>query len=345
MSLQDQPSTHGPLDLPGLEPVGELAQRQDGGEALGRIARDRLFLGGYECHLSTVVDMPIVCQPRLLHTASGRGSSGGCQRFSFPPRRRYRLPRIMRRSLLVALLALCWLVPAATASADATSDGDDRIVLVGSVLVDRDETAGDVWVGRRRRDGPRHGDRRRRRRRRRRDDPRHGRGQRRHARRPWPRSAGAAASRATSSTPTRSPSRRRARRSAGTSRSSTSATPASSARSRGSSAITVSMFLLGLILLLLAPRAADAVARTAKAKALVSFGVGFLGVLPDPDHRGRRVLHGRRHPARASSCCCCSCRCTRSPTSRRRSRSGGGSSRARGSSRSSSASSSSGCSR
>jgi hypothetical protein len=40
--------------------------------------------------------------------------------------------------------------------------------------------------------------------------------------------------------------------------------------------ITISMFLLGLILLLLAPRAADAVARTAKAKALVSFGVGFL---------------------------------------------------------------------
>ena len=41
----------GPLDLPGLEPVGEPAQRDDGGEALGRIARDRLFLGGYECHV------------------------------------------------------------------------------------------------------------------------------------------------------------------------------------------------------------------------------------------------------------------------------------------------------
>ena len=40
------------------------------------------------------------------------------------------------------------------------------------------------------------------------------------------------------------------------------------------------MFLLGLVLLLLAPRAADAVARTAKAKALVSFAVGFLSLIP-----------------------------------------------------------------
>lgn len=52
----------------------------------------------------------------------------------------------MRRLLLVALLVLCWLVPAANASADATADGDDRIVLVGSVLVDRDEVAGDLLV-------------------------------------------------------------------------------------------------------------------------------------------------------------------------------------------------------
>lgn len=54
----------------------------------------------------------------------------------------------MRQSLLVALLAICCLAPAATASAevDANTDGDDRIVLVGSVLVDRDETAGDIWV-------------------------------------------------------------------------------------------------------------------------------------------------------------------------------------------------------
>ena len=47
----------------------------------------------------------------------------------------------MRRSLLAALLVLCWLVPAADAAA-----ADDRIVLVGSVLVDRDETAGNVVV-------------------------------------------------------------------------------------------------------------------------------------------------------------------------------------------------------
>lgn len=43
--------------------------------------------------------------------------------------------------LLIATLLLCWLVPAAAASAD-----NDRIVLVGSVLVDRDETAGDIVV-------------------------------------------------------------------------------------------------------------------------------------------------------------------------------------------------------
>jgi hypothetical protein len=49
----------------------------------------------------------------------------------------------MRRPLLVAMLLLCWLLPAAGAAA---ADGDDRIVLVGSVLVDRDETAGDVVV-------------------------------------------------------------------------------------------------------------------------------------------------------------------------------------------------------
>jgi hypothetical protein len=41
------------------------------------------------------------------------------------------------------MLLLCWLLPAASASA---ADGDDRIVLVGSVLVDRDETAGDIVV-------------------------------------------------------------------------------------------------------------------------------------------------------------------------------------------------------
>jgi len=49
----------------------------------------------------------------------------------------------MRRSLLVGMLLLCWLLPAANASA---ADDKDRIVLVGSVLVDRGETAGDVVV-------------------------------------------------------------------------------------------------------------------------------------------------------------------------------------------------------
>ncbi|MEY2442662.1 MAG: hypothetical protein QOJ46_2088, partial [bacterium] len=40
-----------PLDLTGLEPVGEPAQRDDGSEPLGWIARNRLFFGGYECHV------------------------------------------------------------------------------------------------------------------------------------------------------------------------------------------------------------------------------------------------------------------------------------------------------
>ncbi|MEA2224590.1 MAG: hypothetical protein QOH83_2966 [Solirubrobacteraceae bacterium] len=51
----------------------------------------------------------------------------------------------MRRVLLIAMLLLCWLLPAASASA-SSDDSNDRIVLVGSVLVDRDETAGDVVV-------------------------------------------------------------------------------------------------------------------------------------------------------------------------------------------------------
>jgi hypothetical protein len=44
----------------------------------------------------------------------------------------------------------------------------------------------------------------------------------------------------------------------------------------------VSMFLLGLILILLAPRAAEAVARTGRRKALVSAGVGLLGIILIP---------------------------------------------------------------
>ena len=40
------------------------------------------------------------------------------------------------------MLLLCWLLPAASASAK----DDDHIVVVGSVLIDRDETAGDIVV-------------------------------------------------------------------------------------------------------------------------------------------------------------------------------------------------------
>jgi hypothetical protein len=55
----------------------------------------------------------------------------------------------MRRPLFIATLLLCWLLPTASgvaASATAADDGEDRIVLVGSVLVDRDDTAGDIVV-------------------------------------------------------------------------------------------------------------------------------------------------------------------------------------------------------
>ena len=50
----------------------------------------------------------------------------------------------MRRILVIAFIALCWVLPA---SAFAADDGDERIVLKGPVLVDRDETSGDVIVG------------------------------------------------------------------------------------------------------------------------------------------------------------------------------------------------------
>ena len=181
----------------------------------------------------------------------------------------------MRRSLLAALLVLFCLVPAGAASADATSDGDDRIIIVGSTLVDRDETAGDVWVG----DG---------------DVTVRGtvtgdvfvvdgdvtiRGT-------VEGSVITVAGLATLG---------RAGRVEGDliyADKEPIQTPGSQvggdvekfdvgdAGILGAIAwligITVSMFLLGLVLLLLAPRAADAVARTAKAKALVSAGVGFL---------------------------------------------------------------------
>jgi hypothetical protein len=54
----------------------------------------------------------------------------------------YGAKQSMRRSLLIAMFLCCWLVPAATASADS----DDRIVVVGPVLVDRGETVGDIVV-------------------------------------------------------------------------------------------------------------------------------------------------------------------------------------------------------
>ncbi|MEA2194757.1 MAG: hypothetical protein QOG42_1191 [Solirubrobacteraceae bacterium] len=178
----------------------------------------------------------------------------------------------MRKSLLVLMLALCWLLPAASASA---ADSKDRIVVVGSVLVDRDETAGDVVVvdgdvtvrgtvtgdlvavdgdvtirgsvegdvvtisgratlGRRGKVG---GDL-------------------------------VYADKKPVQTPGSQVSGKVKKFDAG------------DAGILGAIglliAITISMFLLGLVLLLLAPRAADAVARTAKARALVSFGVGLL---------------------------------------------------------------------
>ncbi|MFP5362659.1 MAG: hypothetical protein ACLGI5_08005 [Thermoleophilia bacterium] len=52
----------------------------------------------------------------------------------------------MRRSLLIGVLLLCWLLPAAGASAAADGADDDRVVLLGPVLIDRDETAGDIVV-------------------------------------------------------------------------------------------------------------------------------------------------------------------------------------------------------
>jgi cytoskeletal protein CcmA (bactofilin family) len=179
----------------------------------------------------------------------------------------------MRRSLLIVMFALCWLLPAASASAADTSD--DRIVVVGSVLVDRDETAGDVVVvdgdvtvrgtvtgdlvavdgdvtirgsvegdvvtisgratlGRRAKIG---GDL-------------------------------VYADKKPVQTPGSQVSGKVKKFDVG------------SAGILGAIglliAITISMFLLGLVLLLLAPRAADAVGRTARARALVSAGVGLL---------------------------------------------------------------------
>jgi cytoskeletal protein CcmA (bactofilin family) len=52
----------------------------------------------------------------------------------------------MRRHLLIAMFLLCWLLPAAGATAKGETDEKDRIVLSGPVLVDRGETSGSVVV-------------------------------------------------------------------------------------------------------------------------------------------------------------------------------------------------------
>jgi hypothetical protein len=183
----------------------------------------------------------------------------------------------MRRSLIAALLAICCLAPAATASAevDSNTDGDDRIVLVGSVLVDRGETAGDIYVA----DGDVTirgtvtGD--------------------------VVVADGDVVIRGTveGNVVTVAGQATLGRR--GNVRGDITYADEKPVRTPGSQvggkvkkfdvgdagilgaigaliAITISLFLLGLVLLLLAPRAADAVARTAAAKAGVSFGVGFL---------------------------------------------------------------------
>ena len=51
----------------------------------------------------------------------------------------------MRRALLLGMFLLLWLVPAGSASAVRHGE-DDRFVVVGPVLVDRDQTAGDIVV-------------------------------------------------------------------------------------------------------------------------------------------------------------------------------------------------------
>ena len=123
------PLAHGALDLAGFEAVGERAQRDDGGEPLRRIARDRLLLGGNECHASTVVDNFLLvnfgCYKRISHLSDPREYARG---------------ELMKRVVAIALLLFCWVFPA-SALAD-----DERIVIVGDVLVDRDETTGDILV-------------------------------------------------------------------------------------------------------------------------------------------------------------------------------------------------------
>ncbi|MDX6720492.1 MAG: hypothetical protein QOJ63_2746 [Solirubrobacteraceae bacterium] len=180
----------------------------------------------------------------------------------------------MRRPLLIAMLALCWLLPAATAAAQ-DKNGDDRIVVVGSVLVDRDQTAGDVVVV----DG---------------DVTVRG----------TVKGSvfvvdGDVAIRGTVEGDVVTIAGRATLGRRGNVQGDLTYADKKPVQTPGSKvggkvqkfdvqdagilgaiglliAITISMFLLGLVLLLLAPRAADAVARTAKAKSPVAFGVGLL---------------------------------------------------------------------
>jgi cytoskeletal protein CcmA (bactofilin family) len=48
----------------------------------------------------------------------------------------------MKRIVVIALLLFCWVLPASASAASS----DDRVVIVGDVLVDRDTTAGDILV-------------------------------------------------------------------------------------------------------------------------------------------------------------------------------------------------------
>jgi cytoskeletal protein CcmA (bactofilin family) len=180
----------------------------------------------------------------------------------------------MRRSSLVALIALCWLLPVANASAQG-EDGDDRIVVVGSVLVDRDETVGNVFVvdGDVTVRGTVTGD--------------------------VVVVDGDVTIRGTVEGSVFTVAGLATLGRAGRIQGDLVYADEEPVQTPGSQvagdvdkfdigkagilgaigafiAITISMFLLGLLLLLLAPRAADAVARTAKAKSLVSFGVGLL---------------------------------------------------------------------
>jgi len=180
----------------------------------------------------------------------------------------------MRRSSLVALIALCWLLPVANASAQG-EDGDDRIVVVGSVLVDRDETVGNVFVvdGDVTVRGTVTGD--------------------------VVVVDGDVTIRGTVEGSVFTVAGLATLGRAGRIQGDLVYADEEPVQTPGSQvagdvdkfdigkagilgaigafiAITISMFLLGLLLLLLAPRAADAVARTAKARSLVSFGVGLL---------------------------------------------------------------------